>query len=91
VWFTNLEIYNIADEDVCEDTYCKSTLYTTGSTISIGDIVYTNPLLTTKYIGTNFSPTDGFARIYLSNSCPITTRNVIQVDDNGIVLSKYTC
>ena len=92
VWYNNGEYYNTADEDVCTDNLCNVNLYTTGSSISIGNIVYTNPALTTKYIGTNLDPKNGgWARIYLSNGCPITTRNVVQVDGDGIIITKYIC
>jgi hypothetical protein len=91
-WYNNGEYYNTADEDICIDSGCNVRLYTTGSTINLGNIVYTNPTLTTKYVGTNLDPKNGgWARIYLSNSCPITARNVVQVDGDGIIITKYTC
>jgi hypothetical protein len=92
VWYNNGEYYNTADEDICIDSGCNVRLYTTGATINLGNIVYTNPTLTTKYVGTNLDPKNGgWARIYLSNSCPITTRNVVQVDGDGIIITKFTC
>jgi hypothetical protein len=79
----------------CIETGCSTQFYTTGSTLNVGDVIYSDTTLTTNIgsLAVNYGPFGtGWGVMFLSDDCPIVgTRTVVKVNNLGKILSKTTC
>jgi hypothetical protein len=79
----------------CTEIDCSTQVYTPGSTLNVGDVIYLDTALTTNIGGlaVNYGPASaGWGVMFLSNDCPIVgTRTVVKVNNIGKILSKSTC
>jgi hypothetical protein len=92
MWFSNGSQYPSGVSTYCVTPTCNDVFYTTGSTISINDVIYYDPALTQNIgpLAINFGLSGGgLGRMYLSNDCPIVgTRIIVQIDGTGKVISQ---